>query len=228
MGHKFKIKSAVSDEYGSGHVNLMFKCEKFIVEADAVRSIFLGDLIRAKVGYPLDGIRCLNKNNDTKKEFYEKVSKVYKMVEKEFKARKEDSFDDVIQKYQNLSNAKTNISFDEKLSILANKIFENKSSFSNMDMISYSVLLIKNLFTENEKMENIRFAIFKDGETDKAKMLIAINKKGFGDKHENKYIIYEPNNGVQFLTQEQLNYSIKKQQIIPVDKSKVRIPGVEV
>ena len=82
LGIHFKsyYKSLVGEEYGSAHVSLDFRVGKFLVMADSVTSILLGDIMQAKLNQPLSGIKCINRNLQTQQEFKESLSRMYQLI----------------------------------------------------------------------------------------------------------------------------------------------------
>lgn len=230
LGIKFHENSTLSKEYGSGHASLTFRCDKYLITADSVTSIFFGDLMKTKLNQPIVGLTCINTNDKTKKEFNEMVDKVYSIVQQEFEKEETIDFEDALAEYENKYSKNIKLSFEEKLSVFKEMLFENDYDFTRMELINYSFILIKTLFSEEEKMNHIRLGVFKDGINDKnkARLLIAINKKSFNCLDQNEYLLFDLDKSVKELSQKQLDIMIRKEEILPVDKSKIRIPGVEV
>lgn len=98
------------------NANLEFRDGKFLVLADAVKSILNGDLTRAKLNQVLNGFVCLSNNSKTQEEFKEKVTKMYELVVKQEKEKlgdkskleveRSETFDDIVLKYKKMTSIK--------------------------------------------------------------------------------------------------------------------------
>lgn len=224
LGIKYEVDYSITNEYGSGHNKLSFKEGKYLVEVDAVSTIFRGDLVRAKVGYPLVGIKCLNANNDTNDEFVNKVNKVYNMVN-----IMDKPFNEAVNEYEKMMDYKETISFEEKVNIYFEKLAESGKKLNRMDALGYAFLLSGSLFTKEEKGSKIHFAVYKkeNEPKDRSILIISINEKGYNiSSSSTKYMIYELNGDLKPIDREELKRRINSREITVADQTKSKVPGL--
>ena len=170
--------------YGEGHMFLKFRYEKFLIKADATMYIFGGDLPKAKLNEPLEGLVCENTNEKTKEEFNNIKHDVYTFIgEKEKRITlneidKYETFSQVLEKYKSLNNIET-ISINEKISILIDKI--NSTNLKGIDAFSYLIQLKRILFTIEEQFNNIRISIIKSKNDNNDNPLAIITLLGCGE-----------------------------------------------
>jgi len=186
--------------YGCGHANLKFRYDKFLVKADALKSILEGDLIHAKLNQPLDGLDCLNQNEKTKREFSDMFDEVYAIInQQENKKINSQNFEDIFIKYQKL-NSKTSISLEEKLNIFLSMMIQTQ--FSNLENLCYMLYLRKIIFSKYERSNNIVISIIRNALCDneicgaKSTAVITINARSFfEDSSENNYYLFDDEKG---------------------------------
>lgn len=232
----FEINSSfVSDTYGGAHANLLFRVEKFLIEADSVTSILQGDLIRAKLNYPLEGLKCKNINLKTRKEFSNLISKIYKLIamgDNVEKVEEHETFNDILREYKNVTENEIYLDIDEKLDLLMTKI--NDSKLIGLDVLSYMLLLRKIIFNSEERKYNIEIAIIRNNEfapVDKVAMpsaIITINQIDINDVVNNTYYLYNPREPLQYITLNNLRKRFNGGSFEFVDESdkEDRIPGI--
>ncbi len=239
LGINFKAdyQNFVDEVYGSGHANLEFRSDKFLVTADSVTSILLGDIMRAKLNQPLVGLKCVNKNNKTQQEFKNAVDKIYKLIAEQelnssdYPFNHIETFEELISEYQQTTSNFKPISLDEKLSILIEKV--NSKKIVGVDSLSYVLQLKKILFDAKEKKNNISISIirkneYSDNRIATAIAIIALNKIGFDvDKSQTEYYYYNPNSGLLSISQEELRKCFNEKEFEYIEASDPRIPGIE-
>lgn len=225
LGINFEVDYTVTNEYGSGHNNLAFKHDKYLVEVDSVTTIFQGDLIRAKTGFPLVGIKSINVNNETAEEFKSMVERIYEMVNIESM-----SFDDALEKYESKIANRENIDIEEKLKIYFEKLQKSGEQLERMDSLGYTFMLCKALFTKEERENNLNLGVFKTKKDDEEKIVLVVtcNKKSFSShKDENKYFIYDLEGNIIKINKNDLESQLDKGGLVVVDGKRTKVPGVE-
>lgn len=237
LGINIKLHSASLDGFGGGHASLSFRVDKFLVSADSLTSILKSDLIKAKLNYPLSGLKCINHNENTKKEFYSSITKIYKIVayqenEKHNNVEKEETFDDILLEYKNVTSNDIYLDINEKLDIMMTKI--NDSNLNGMDAFSYILMLRKIIFDDIEKEYNIKITIIKNNEletTDKLSYpsaIITINQIDINNFEDNTYYLYNPKKPLSYITLNELIKKFKNGYYEYIDEinNKERIPGI--
>lgn len=230
-------KCSVGEAYGDGHANLDFRCGKFLVNADSVTSILQGDIANSKINLPLEGINCLNKNLDTQNEFKSAYEKMYKLLasqEKDFNNKNAfhiQSFDELLDEYSHKTDNLKNISLDERLSILIDKV--NKKGLVGIDVLSYALHLRKILFNEEERKNNVKIIIIRNNDPfdkDKVAMpsvIVALNKEGFkNNPAKTVYFYYNPNKELVAVTSEELQSKFDEGTFEYVANDDPKIPGI--
>ena len=230
--------SCIGEDYGYGHANLDFRCDKFLVRADSVTSILHGDIAKSKINLPLEGIKCLNKNFDTQNEFKSAYQKMYKLIisqEKDFNNKHAfyiQSFDELLNEYSHKTDNLKNIELDERLSILIDKV--NKKGIVGIDALSYALHLRKILFNEEERKNNVKIIIIRNNDPfDKNKVampsvIVALNKDGFKNiPDKTVYFYYNPNKELVAVTSEELQSKFDEGTFEYVAKDDPRIPGIK-
>lgn len=225
LGIKFKVESTSgNEEYGSGHDKLTFVSGKYIVEADAIFYILRGDLVKAKNNFALTGIKCLNVNEQTVKEFEDSLNRTYKLInskEKELNA---------LSMYENLSN-KQEITFEEKTKIFLQKVKECGKCQQRMDVLGYMVLLNHLIYNEKERKTNFNICALREKTQNKNKVsvVITINKEDFiKNKKDNIYLLYDLKEEIKEVSEEELKKLINEGQLSIFDKERSGIPGLKV
>lgn len=230
--------SCIGEDYGYGHANLNFRCDKFLVRADSVTSILHGDIAKSKINLPLEGIKCLNKNLDTQNEFKSAYQKMYKLIvsqEKDFNNKNAfyiQSFDELLNEYASRTTNLKEVSLDERLSILIDKV--NKKGMVGIDSLSYALHLRKILFNEEERKNNVKIIIIRNNDPfdkDKVAMpsvIVALNKVGFKNNPDKTvYFYYNLNKELVVVTSEELQSKFDSGTFEYIANDDPRIPGIK-
>ena len=169
IGVNFDSSNVDKSKYGGAHVNLAYRADKFLVVADAVSSILYGDITGAKVNAPICGLNCYNKNPNTKKEFKERVERVYSNM-------KSDNyrFLDTLNNPDNLKRIR-NMPFDYRSFMLFD--LANKSGLTGLDSAGYFLRLRRKLFDDIERDSEIYYSLVKynDNARDRLEGIITID-----------------------------------------------------
>ncbi len=237
VNYKNNYKSIFGNTYGTGHVSLEFRIDKFLITADSTRSILNADLMLAKVNHPLKGIECINKSKQTQQEFKESFSKMYDLINKNEKSEEIESTEELINYYKLISDNVEEIPLTEKVSILTETV--NSIELPVMDAFGYTLILNKILFAEKEREENINFKIISNKEVENFEAvpvgIYIINENGITNelnKNENIYFYFDPNNRnnpLVSISPEVLEEKIKENTFGQIGKRNIdsTIPGIE-
>lgn len=237
LGIKFKSNyMGYHDEvYGEGHVKMEFRCDKFLVRADAVSYMTKSDLTYAKVSQPLIGLVCLNKNEETQEEFEEALNKVYIHILAEENVNSKTDiihipfFEEILNEFFKIFTKLKDIRFEERISIMVRKA--NNMHLKGVDYFSYLLQLQKMLFTPLERQENIEICMLAnnlDNEDKKSELvaIITINFKGFNNKDLNLYYILKANGILMPLLKEEIEGLLYVKKLEYIDEFLGRIPSV--
>lgn len=240
LGIHFKsyYKCLVGEEYGSAHVSLDFRVGKFLVMADSVTSILLGDIMQAKLNQPLIGIKCINRNLQTQQEFKESLSRMYQLIASQEKKLTKSSqvehtqtLDELLDEYSKSTDNIQEISLDERLAILIDKV--NSTEMVGIDSLSYIIQLEKILFTPEQIGKNIAFTIVRNNiPTDDSKIAMAsaiftLNEQGFQEKpNQNIYYYFNPNSKLISITKEEIQNRFNDKVFEYILEKDPRIPGI--
>ena len=239
LGIHFKsyYKSLVGEKYGSGHVELDFRVGKFLVSADSVTSILLGDITKAKLNQPLIGIKCINRNLQTEKDFNESLTKMYKLIASQEKNIDEvrvehvETLEELLKEYSLTTENLQDISLNERLSILITKV--NSTKFVGIDSLSYVLQLGKILFTAEQLKNNISATILRnnlpiDEETiAMASVIFTINEQGFTERPDlNIYFYFNPNSELVPISKEELQNRFNDGVFEYILEKDPKIPGI--
>ena len=237
LGIKFKSNyMGYHDEvYGEGHVKMEFRCDKFLVRADAVSYMTKSDLTYAKVSQPLIGLVCLNKNKETQEEFEEALNKVYMHILREENVNSKTDiihipfFEEILNEFFKIFTKLKDIRFEERISIMVRKA--NNMHLKGVDYFSYLLQLQKMLFTPLERQENIEICMLAnnlDNEDKKSELvaIITINFKRFNNKDLNLYYILNANGILMPLLKEEIEGLLYVKKLEYIDEFLGRIPSV--
>ena len=237
LGIKFEMNVNPFREFGGGHANLEFRDGKFLVLADAVKSILNGDLTRAKLNQVLNGFVCLNNNSETKEEFSEKVTRMYELVVKQEKEKSGDkskpeverseTFDDIVSKYKKMAFIKR-INLNDKFRILVDKA--NGSNLHKIDVFAYMLQLKKIIFSESEQQKNIMMSIIKKnfgGDSATVNMILSLNNSGFDEATEQTLYYIHDGYCFSISSKEELDDKFDSKYFEYIDDSDPRVPGIE-
>lgn len=231
-------KSMLNEEYGSVHVNLDFRAGKFLVMADSVTSILLGDIMQAKLNQPLIGIKCINRNLQTQQEFKESLSRMYQLIASQEKnlikssqVEHTQTLDELLDEYSKSTDNIQEISLNERLAILIDKV--NSTEMVGIDSLSYIIQLEKILFTHEQIGKNIAFTIVRNNiPIDGSKIAMAsaiftLNEQGFQEKPDkNIYYYFNPNSKLISITKEELQNRFNDKVFEYILEKDPRIPGI--
>ena len=232
-------KSMIGESYGDAHSNLEFRSDKFLVQADSVTTILKGDIMQAKLNQPLVGLKCINKNKQTQQEFKESVTKMYKLIAEQEKSISENqevehiqTLDELLEEYSKSTNNIKDVSFEERLSILIDKV--NSTAMVGVDSLSYVLQLRKVLFTEEQRDNNLKVTIVKNSEpfdletTAMASAIFTLNDQSFEENPEqNIYYYYNPNQELIPITKEELQDKFNQGVLSYIQDSDPKIPGIK-
>lgn len=220
----FYLASNDKEAYGDGHVFLNFRVGKYLVHADAVEQILYGDIAEAKRNNMLGGIKLINKNSVSQREFNESLEKVYSFIsERENKTLYgEESFESLVSEYRKLTNNYNSVDLKTKIHIIMNKI--NNSDYIGVDAMSYILALKKCLFTYDEKYYHIRINIVgnKDTNSDDIKRLSVIFTI---DNQE--YFLFTPHGESRELTFDELKKLFDKGILSYLENDSMPIEGIK-
>ena len=231
-------KNMVGEAYGAGHANLEFRSGKFLVSADSVTSILQGDIMQAKLNQPLVGLKCVNRNQQTRQEFKQSLTKMYQLIAQQEKSLSErkpvehiQTLAELLEEYSHITNNIQDISLNERLSILVSKV--NSTGMVGIDSLSYVLQLRKILFTEEQRKNNIGVTIvrnnepFEEGKVAMASAIFTLNGQNFEENPEqNVYYYFNPNHELVPIAKEELQIKFNDGKLEYVEKDDPRIPGI--
>lgn len=244
IGINFSTDQALVNGFGGGHANLEFRSGKYLVKADSVTSILQGDILNAKLNQPLVGLNCINKNDQSRKEFIDATTKMYTLIaSREQTQTKEnnqneppqvehtESFEEIMAKYKKSTKQIVHISLSEKLDILMQKV--NDSKLVGIDSLSYILHLRKVLFTKEEREKHIAITIIRDNELidenqiATASAIIAVNTNDLVDNPEETiYYLYHPKISFEKISHVELQEKLNDGTYSYIEKKDPEIPGV--
>lgn len=250
IGLTFSTDQALIDGFGGGHANLRFRSGKFLIDADSVTSILQGDILKAKLNQELDGLKCVNKNNQSKQEFKDLLTKMYTMVvTQEINQHKQnqatltqtpevlkqvehtETFEEIVAQYKKATKQIVHISLSEKIDILMQKV--NDSRLVGIDSLSYILHLKKVLFTKEEREKNVSITILRDNvlveqnQIATASAIIAINQFDLKENAEETiYYLYHPSISFNKISLEEIQRKFNEGQYSYIEENAPEIPGV--
>ncbi len=232
-----EYKGMVGESYGDSHANLEFRADKFLVSADSVTSILLGDIMQAKLNQPLVGLKCVNKNKQTQQEFQAALTKMYQLIAEQDRSIKNyqvghvQTLDELLDEYSAVTQNIKEISLEERVSILIDKV--NSTKMVGIDSMSYVLQLKKILFTEEQRKNNIAMTIVRNNEPfeeDQVAMptaIFALNDLGFEtNPDQNVYYCFNPNNELVLITKEELQSKFDEGKFEYVEENDPKIPDI--
>lgn len=221
---KSKYKNMIGEDYGDGHANLEFRDGKFIVRADSVASILVGDIARAKLGLPLTGFECESPNKRTQKEFQDKFSAMYELVQSQ--EREKDPWNE----YDSLTENLHPVEFDEKKTILSDKL--KSTNLRGIDAMSYALQLRKTLFSEQERKDNVSVVVLRnnavngDGPKLETGAVIAISGSNLDSRDGNTtYYYLSSERELTSLTLEDIKGKLGDGTFEYIERKDPKIPG---
>ena len=227
LGINFETKQMKISGFG-GHASLKFRCGKYLVFADSVTTILNGDLINMKINYGLNGLKCENTNDQTQKEFNEYLLRIQKEVAQCDEIHNNiQSFQDVINRYSEISGNIKFIGLEKRLEIMMEKA--KSLNLQGLDFVAY-IRILKTIFFDNQQgRNNIQMSIIKKNieSTMALEVVMALNEFNYQtDGERNKYYIIDPEDGITMVTLNDLQnkFDIGEYEYIAPDKPK--IPGL--
>lgn len=221
---KSEYKNLIGEDYGDGHANLEFRDGKFIVRADSVASILGGDIARAKLGLPLTGFECESPNPRTQKEFQDKVSAMYELVQSQ------ERDNDPWNEYDSLTENLHPVEFDEKKTILLDRL--KSTNLRGIDAMSYVLQLRKTLFSEQERKDNVSIVVLRnnavngDGPKLEAGAVIAMSGSNLDNRDGNtSYYYLSSERELTSLTLEDIKSKLDDGTFEYIERKDPKIPG---
>lgn len=152
--------------YGDGHAKLNFRVGKYLVSADAVRSVLTNDLMNVKTRRKLNGLVCYNQNQDTHKEFLTYARKMYDLVIEQQKKKTTSptsfSMKDLAFSYRQHTDNIKEVSISERFRLWEEKA--QRTDLEPMEYYGYLTQIKKALFTDEMLNDNFRFSIVRNNE----------------------------------------------------------------
>lgn len=235
MGIISDVNQQLVNGFGGGHAYLIFREGKFLVKADSVTSILQGDILQAKLNQPLQGLKCLNKNQQTLQEFYQALSNVYSLIANQEKkltsneVGRVETFEEILFEYSKTTDSMKPVSVEEKMQILLAKV--NSTRMVGIDALSYVLQLRKVLFTEQEQTDNFKVSIIRENtpndekQVARPKAIIALRvPEGEGNKV--KYFIFYPNQPIAEVSLDNLQKAFDEKDMEYIAKSDPRMPDI--
>ena len=191
----------------STHASLKYRVDKYLVSADSVTSVLDGDLVRSKVGYPLNGLKCLNHNKETREEFDEAFDRVYEMLKKS--KTKINIKDD------------SSLSIDDKLKLLIK--IANLKDLELIDKLGYIYLLRDEVLNEQERIDYTYVIV--NSSLDEINPLRCIFT--FKSNNEYLYYFYEPGKKLEEISKDKLKSMFDEGTLKYMTLSYLRVPFLE-
>lgn len=229
LGFDYEIEGDLIASVLGEHQSLKALLDKYFVSIDSVTSVLYGDMIRAKLNQPLEGINCYNKSKKSRKEFKLKLVKVYSLIVNQEKNKIKDytklTFDELFKQYG--LNPKE-CDFKEKIEVLVKEA--NKAKLKTVDSMGYIRRLVKTLFSSSETDYNIKFSVISDklraknGQKATASGIFTII-----DGKEEIYLLYnDSEKSLIPIAKTDLVDMFSKGDLNYIDKQSVKIPGIDV
>lgn len=183
-----------ADSFRDNHAILNYNVDNIIISADSTKSILNGDLINAKMGNKLNGLKCMNINEADKHVFESALEKVYSKFEKNNDLKIYN--DEVIE-----------LPLTERLKQLFNNI--TNIDVQGVDFISYITNIKHKYFSQDELQWNvsINYVGKNDGIDQYPVVIFSINTND---------IINVPEDTVQYL------YDTKTHQLTKYDNQELK------
>jgi hypothetical protein len=238
LGIKFqsKYKNMIGEAYGDGHVELDFRVGKYLVHADSVTTILGGDMVRSKLNQPIIGLKCINRNLDTNKEFKDSLDKVYNVIIEEEKDKSDrkpvESLESLLQEYENLTDNIRSISINDKFNLLIEKL--NYSQLKGIDSYYYILKMKKMFFTEDELLEKVSFNLIRNNlpiDEDKTASIIGVFTLNTHNLYDydmlNEYYYLDENNQLFKTSKEQIQEKFDSGEYDYIKSDDHNVPGIK-
>ena len=213
IGIKYEVVGN-QNHYGFAHSYIVFRYDKFLIKIEPVLNLFDNDLTNAKTNQRLIGITCINKNENTKKEFNNILSYCYQA-----KPIKYDGY----LPYNKIENS---MELDDKKRSVVNRIDLVLKKIDNdrlgsLDKGAYLKVLMDNTFTQYELENNISYCIVTNYFD--LVYIFTINNKNYNNS-DNLYLIYKDNK-LSFIDKDTLIYMFEHCLLAYLNKKE--IPGLQ-
>ncbi len=217
LGINFKSEYLTDKEnYGDGHVKMNYRADKFIVVSDSTENLLEGDMVNAKIGEIVTGIRPLNKNQDTINEFKNSLNKVFNYVKNKYNL-------DRIKYYD-----KTVLSIKERLDVIIDEL--NKRKLTGVDAMGYLLRLRKTFYTEEERYFGIIINVIANTNTNDSRLarLSAIIRvrDNYLESNQLKYYLYTPGEKLKELSFKEIKEKFKTGEFSYLETDTNLIPEI--
>ena len=191
---------------------------KYFVSIDSVTSVLYGDMTRAKLNQPLEGINCLNKSKKSKNEFNLMVIEMYSLIVKQENEKKRQDNSLIFEEL--ISNKE--LSIEQKIKKLVEKV--NLLKFKSMDAMGY----IKQLIDTNQLKQNVKFSVICDKKNVKDNKQATVSGVfTLAEEDKKFYLLY--NDGLLIpISKEDLSVMFKNDELSYVDSQVSLIPGLNI
>lgn len=232
----YEYEGGIEGTYGTAHPYLRFRVDDFLIKADAVKTIFHGDLVKAKLNQLVEGIYSYNLNEKTQLEFDKILRKVCEIViseEQELgEIKKDPTIGELMQEYISTTTNIKPIDLQEKVSILFTRV--KKLNMGVIDSLS-NILQLKNiLFSRYELRDNIEISVVREiKEKDEERIvtagcILALNEKGFTDNIEDTiYYYFHVNEGLRIISKEEIESKFESKKYEYIREWDPEVPGIK-
>ncbi len=220
--------------YGGAHASLSFRCDKFLVKADSVESIFNGDLALLKTGNTATGIKCLNKNEATFREFGQMISQVATDIAKQEHqipstpiTATPDSYQEALHAYTGISNASLP-PVERRVAIIREQM--NQCQLDPMDAYAYLLQLRHLQFTPDEQDYCFKVSILRENPATpfqplETRSIWATSKSFALPENPITYYSYKPGEEVEEVAPETVLEDLQSGRLAYINR-KTEIPGI--
>jgi len=211
--------------FSHSHSALTFKSDSFIINADAVKKLYINDLTNVKLEEPLSGLTCTNTNKSTQLAFDKKVAKVYDYYKQQKKKEKNTneestlSFEDVLTTYTQLFFRDTQLSLNQKKEILLNSL--STCNLPPTEALGYLLHLYNNvIFCDNEaEKEQVGLTLYKDEQVNTpSSFAVAIIFHGEEEQEDSKIHLYRPPNKIENISSQKYDDMRSSAELIELGK----------
>lgn len=190
--------------YGKWHPTFGIRIDSTFIDVNV--SAWYGDLSLAKNNYAVRNIRCIDETVEEKNAISNAIKKAYSFLAPNEPIKSSD-FDACVEEYEKNNANKTQVSVDEKIEILLEKIQE--PTLTGMDMLDYILLLRILIFSQKEREDNFK-AIMVSGDplengTHRPIIIFTLNDTSISNNPEkNNYYIYNHEKMIMPIDREEL------------------------
>lgn len=142
-----------------------------------------------------------------------------------------ENFNDLIKEYLYKIDGEESISIDERIAVLISKI--NSKNNEGFYYLAYTIKLIKKIFSEEERINNINFTIIKDNEVldlskpDILSAILTVNKRGFTENPEyNIYYYLNSDTGILPISKNNLQERFDNRTYEYINEDDQIVPGI--